>query len=620
MSLDLTSQPTSDTRDGLGPLHSNEIIIGLALGSPRENNDPSWPDDQIDNHHLRPPPSRAGLRVDYSDNASQLSQTSPPRRTGRSYASNDGLKRSGSKWKNLGGLFSKKGPSAPPFDGQPFYMLDQPVQRVKPQTTEVPIVFEQVSAQDPPSKRAMSPLEPQAQTICSADPPRQTGAKAMLRRASTRRLGIRKRARAQTGSSLESNRGSSARLRIEERRRSEEAMEPSAWPIPHGHQNRRAPTASPWLLQQQRLLEVDIPSVELERYSVMFGEVLKTKPGKSGNRASRRQSQMREFKPKVTGKENNPSGLTFSPLSSNPPLALAPVRPEHTRMDSTSSSGSKSSTSSAKYGLFPSAGPLQKRNTPHKPRPKPSPLSRSVTAPNASANTLHQPTASTIKNQAPDEVMIVIQETEALPAPEPESNNPPTHQHQRSSSFNPSDLPTTTPADDHSEDGDQYSDYEPPRPSTANATRAEKAFSRSAFPVRKSSMRAPRNTPVTTPPIPQSDTLLPAPLSIPSTPSSTPATLDLDPTPTSSPLEGHGQREEKFSVAPLTTHKKSKPAPLNLAPTKDSSEVAIARQVSITRRQQTVVPIVPLRAKLVEDVAFPVRKDSFRRGEVAVGG
>ena len=546
MSLEVPLQPLdTDSRHGLGPLHSNEIIIGLALGSPRENPLPSVPQEYLEDYPLPSALHHERQERDEWDNVSQLSQSSPPRQPVRAYPSQSGLKRSGSKWKNLGSLFTKKAPSAPAFGGQPFYMLDRPKEGDWAHTAHEPSLPKQLSAQHPKDGTTTA-LEPAGQIGSSAEPSHEGGAKAFLRRASTRRKAVRKRARAQTTGSLENNRSPPARVRLEDRKGPERPGDASMWLKLEDSGNQKTSTGTNPLSGESPLLQIDIPSVELERYSVMFGDLLPPNSAKSPPlRLSRAQSQLREHRPAATGKENKPIGPTLLPLSSNPPLSPNPPRPPHSRRDSSSSTGSKSSSKSANYGLFPSTGLPKKRNPAHKPLSKPSPLSRSVTAPNTTAKSLLRPILQTSKSQGPDELLIKVPGTEVPSLPKVEAIKKDRHHHRRSSSLNPSDFsaglfPSTFEYDDYSYEDDY------PRPSSANEARKE-IPARHAFPVRKSSMKAPRAPPATPP------TLSPQ----------------------------------------LCSKPPSNCEPLLPQPGNSEGEVSIARQISISRRQRNLVPIVP---------------------------
>lgn len=576
MSNPLPSHPSSpETRHGLGPLSSNEIVIGLALGSPTENPLASMPGGYLDGHL---PPSLAGDRnheIDYSDNVSRISYNSPPGQPARSHRPRSGLKRSGSRWKNLGGLFTRKAPSAPSFDGQPFYMLDRPNQQDWAMSAHTPAPPERLAA--PPVARTPTAPASQSQTLCSAEASQESGARAMLRRVSTRRKGIRKRARAQTIGSLETSRRSPAKARLEDPGVPDERAGAATWLRLDDREDQKVPAAVSSVRGKPSLLQVDIPSVELERYSIMFGDLLLPKSTKSPPLpSSRRQSKLREPKPVSMGKENMPEELSLSPLSSNPPLSSNLPRPPHTRKDSSSSAGSKSSTKSGNYGLFPSPGPAQKRKAAHKAAPKPSPLSRSVTTPTVTTASLSRPVIQTSESHDPNQLMIVIHEAETLSPSRAHSDSGASGHHRRTSSFNSSDFSDSSTRASYFEYIDDLAKNEDPRPSSASGPRRE-ALTRSAFPVRKSSMKAPRASPVTPrttrPPVP-------------------------------------------------VEHSSLRKAP---EPIVSDEGVSIARQISISRRQRNLVPVMPqaarqqMQAKPVESCSTSaLRKSHHLTFEAAV--
>ena len=569
MSKPLPTHPSSpETRHGLGPLSSNEIVIGLALGSPTEYPLASMPGGYLDDHL---PPSLAQDRnheIDYSDNVSRTSHNSPPGQPARNHQPRSGLKRTGSRWKNLGGLFTRKAPSAPSFDGQPFYMLDKTNQQEWGMRAQTPSPPERTVA--PHIARTPTPLESQSQTLCSAEASQESGARAMLRRVSTRRKGIRKRARAQTTGSLETSRRSPAKARLEDPEVLNERTEATTWLRLDDREDWKVPAAVSSVPGTSSLLQVDIPSVELERYSIMFGDLLLPKSTKSPPLpSSRRHSQLRELKPSSMDKENMPEELNLSPLSSNPPFFSNLPRPPHTRKDSSSSAGSKSSTKSANYGFFPSPGPAQKRKAAHKAAPKPSPLSRSVTTPTVTTASLSRPIIQSSESHDPNQLMIVIHEAESLSPPRAHSASGASGHHRRTSSFNPSDFSDSSTRASYFEYIEDLAENQSPRPSSANGPRRE-ALARSAFPVRKSSMKAPRASPVTPrttrPPVP---------------------------------------------VEPPSLRKAPEPIV-------GDAEVSIARQISISRRQRNLVPVMPqaarqpMQAKLVESCSTSALRKSHQ--------
>ena len=558
MSLETQSRPfDDDPQHGLGPLHSNEIIIGLALGSPREVPDSSVPQECLEEYPSSSRLPQAGHGDDDWDNVSYQLTPSPPQPFARSYPAESGLKRSGSRWKNIGSLFSRKAPSAPGFDGQPFYMLDHPNEENQEAHTARTLPPAGCSAAPRPTRKTTPAMESTTKTAPSLEPVYEGGARALLRRASTRRKAIRKRARAYTGGSLESNRNPPARVRLNDRKADGPPLDASTWLETNDSENQKTVAGAPSLSTRSPFLQIEIPGVELERYSVMFGDLLPSNSAKLHQlRSSRAHSQRPEPRPAPTGKENKPDGLKFSPLSSNPPLLSNPSRPVHSRKDSSSSTGSKSSGKSANYGLFPSTYSPKKRTTTHKSLSKPSPLSRSVTAPNTMATSLARPVPKSSKSQGPEDITLEAQAMDVPSLPKGEVvERDRQHHHRHTSSLNPSDIstsfsPSRAEFGDYVYDDDDDDDHL--RPSSAKEARNEKPTS-CGFPVRKSSMRAPKVSPI-------------MPRAHPPRTSSKPPSNDDEPPP---PLEGAGATEG------------------------GNGEMAIARQISISRQQRNLVPIVP---------------------------
>lgn len=570
MSTRISSRPTSpETRHGLGPLSSNEIVIGLALGSPTESPLAPFPREYLDQYVSPFPSQENGQDVDYLDDASRTSYDSPKAQSTRSHRSGSRIKRSGSRWKNLGSLFSKKAPPVPATEGPPFYMLDRRPQRERAGSAHT-IILPDVPAV--PSKPTMPAVpEPQFEATCSAAAPpvQEGGARAMLRRVSTRRKGVRKRARAQTTGSLESSRRTPAKARFEDSEISDERAGAPTWLRLDDGAPEQEPAGGPSIPDASSLLQIEIPSVELERYSVMFGDVLPPKSTQAPPlRPYQRQSLLQELKPVLSERENMTGDQVFSPLSSNPPLSSSLPRPPHARKDSTSSTGSKSSTKSGHYGLFPSPKPAQKRKSAGKAPVKPSPLSRSIMTPNVTVAS-PRPIVKTSKSQDQNQnqLTIVIDEPEALSPLRTHASPDLGGHHRRTSSFNPSDFSDHSTSASHFDYLDDFEGNEYARPISANGQPRETP-STIAFPTRKSSMRAPVAAPITA-----------------SAPRLT------------------------FPARSVSVHRLANA-------TGEQGEVSIARKVSITRQQRNLVPIVPqvprqpMQARLISSCSTPALRQS----------
>lgn len=568
MSTQFSSQSSSpQTRPGLSPLSSDTIIIGLALGSPTDNPLAPLPRDDLDGN---PWPSVVQdyayeLDYDYSSNISRISYEGRRSQSTQSHRLESGLKRSRSRWKNLGGLFSRKTPSGPTTDGQPFYMLDRPIQREPAESARALASPEASTA--PHKPRTTDPLEPQCQATCSAAPVQESGARAILRRVSTRKKGIRKRARAQTIDSSGSSRGSPARARLEAQGVPDEPAGASIWLRLDDQKVQHAPTGEPSVPGTSSLLQIEIPSVELERYSVMFGDLLL--PNSPPSRPPRGRSQLRELKPALLEKENRTEKRTNSPpLSSNPPISSSLTRPPHKRNDSSSSTGSRSSTRAGQYGLFPSPSPAHKRKAAHKATSRPSPLSRSVTTPNITAASLPPPSIQICKSQDRSQSMVAAHEIEPPSLQRGHSDSRASGHRQPTSSFNPSDGSDVSIYASTLEHIDDFGKIDGARPPSANGRRRE-APSTSAFPVRKSSMKAPVAPRVAPPP--------PCPQ----------VTVN---------------RSSSYVVSDVIG---------------SDAEVSVARQISISRRRRNLVPVVPpqvvkqpMQAKLVNSCSTPALRSS----------
>ena len=227
-------------------LHSDEIVIGLALGSPGQSPLPPLPSDDRD------------LIADiyYVDNSPENTRSTLEDAC-EIDAGRKGIKRKGSKWKSLSTFFGRREIRSP----SPFYQLDQ-----KEQTGPARQVINQDTLETNAlrSKRANSSHGTKARR---ADSSTGMPGQNLLRRNSSRPRGLR--------------------------RRKVEAPQPDTQRSPAKYTvNNMADNLGPRREIQRSLtprpsfLQVEIPCVELERYSVMFGDVLEphirqTKPQSS---------------------------------------------------------------------------------------------------------------------------------------------------------------------------------------------------------------------------------------------------------------------------------------------------------------------------------------------------
>lgn len=197
-------------------LHSDEIVIGLALGSPRQNPLSALPPDYRD--------------VDVSCVCSSPENPASTLGTVCEIGSGSkGIKRKGSKWKSLGSFFGRSQVRS----ASPFYQLDQ---KQQPEPARQIIAQDYLETNALRRKRADSNHGNKAHQVDSftGTPGEEIGEP----QPEMQRIPAKYTAHAIAGD-LD----------------------------PHGErQGSRMPGPS--------LLQVEIPCVELERYSVMFGDVL----------------------------------------------------------------------------------------------------------------------------------------------------------------------------------------------------------------------------------------------------------------------------------------------------------------------------------------------------------
>ena len=223
-------------RGGFGRrLHSDEIVIGLALGSPSQNPLPAYPPDDCN------------VDVSYVCNSPENNPSTLGNKC-EIGSESKGIKQKGSKWKSIGSFFGRREVRSP----SPFYHLDQQQQ---PELAKQLMTQECLETNALRRKRADSNHGSKAhQMDSSVGMPGGEGI-GLLKRNSSRRRGLR-------------------RKKVEEPQ-PETQLIPAKYPAyavaetfdPRGEQQgSRIPVPS--------LLQVEIPCVELERYSVMFGDVL----------------------------------------------------------------------------------------------------------------------------------------------------------------------------------------------------------------------------------------------------------------------------------------------------------------------------------------------------------
>ena len=247
-------------REGLRRrLHSDEIVIGLALGSPGQSQLPALPpnDRDVDVSYVCSSPENPASTL---GNVCEMSSGSK------------GIKRKGSKWKSLGSFFGRRDVRS----ASPFYQLDRK-QQPEPANQFIAQVYSEGNALR--RKRADSN---HGKKVLQVDPstgvPGEEGS-GLLRRNSSRRRGLRRR-------------------KVEE-------PQPEMQRIPAEYTaHAMAENLNPRGKQQgsrmlgSSLLQVEIPCVEMERYSVMFGDVLEPQVRQSKTQPSllaRRQGHLEEL-------------------------------------------------------------------------------------------------------------------------------------------------------------------------------------------------------------------------------------------------------------------------------------------------------------------------------------
>ena len=246
-------------------LYSDEILIGLALGSPGQNPMPPQPasdrdvDDIPDNFSLpRYPSSQMGYVCEVGGGGTALT-------------------RKGSKWKTLGGLLGKKKAIARAPKASPFYQLDEPSQQ-GPINQLIPQDHLETNAlrrKRADSARTVQGKRGRANTLQSTTKVEVGG---LLRRNSSRKKGFRRK-RTNADELLPEMRILHSALSAHAAVEDQQSLMPNLLP----------PGLS--------LLQVQIPNVEMERYSVMFGDVLqgKEQPKPQPSLFSERQGHIEEL-------------------------------------------------------------------------------------------------------------------------------------------------------------------------------------------------------------------------------------------------------------------------------------------------------------------------------------
>ncbi|MCJ1243163.1 hypothetical protein MMC30_000360 [Trapelia coarctata] len=304
--------------------------IGTALGSPRDNPLPQLPKEAryvSSNLNPKSPYSRPAIPVE------------GPR------SGHEDIKHKGG-WKMFGGLFSRT--PAPSSPVSPFYDLH----RHSPLSPS-------------PLSQSRGPASPHPQititrTTQTSHQQQQSSGNDSLASEGTKRNVLSKKQKAETRPGMQRS-GTVPQYRNDRRT-------PSPRPIQHRTEYTPSAALRSQPLIRPTLLQVEIPDVSMERYSVMFSDVLKlTQPRQS--LMLRRQAQLKELNiPGITKKQSD------DPKPDN--TFLLPVRP------ATSPTHQPQSPS---FSLFPSARPAKRIPSPLSLN-KPTTLHRSATAPPGSVS------------------------------------------------------------------------------------------------------------------------------------------------------------------------------------------------------------------------------------------
>ena len=490
--------------------NSDDIIIGLALGSPGQTPPPPMPWDDKDVGVSR------DVDVSYIRNSPERRQVDLGTVTEIGSGGQHARKK-GNRWRSLGGIFGKRDSGSRVQEAPPFYQLDKVPEQ---QSVNSPFTQDHSEAKTLRRKRADSSRS--KTEMDSSQSTTKGNYNGLLRRNSSRKKGLRQRKFEET--------------------KPEVYRQHNKLPT---HAEVENPEPPPAVLRRPMasLLQVEIPNVELDRYSVMFGDLLnskpqpRTRPGREPLRLSPRQTREEGQLPGLESRDDR-QGMVDHLL-----------QPPHRRDDSASSKSSKTPS----FSLFPASNttPRQSANSAvNKPLPTPSPLGRSTTAPNILAPR-DRPRIQKSKSEDQDHVFVFVHNSEDLPST-------PTSYSRRHSSGPPcpSSNSTRTSFFEFQESSNFVLDL---APSATVSKGADKSLADNTFPARKSSMKKSLQSPEqSTPPI-------------------------------------------------YVENRTSDPA----------AEISIARQISISRRQQKLlVPVAPKLARqprqpmLVNGISTPAARKS----------
>ena len=228
---------------GFGPrLHSDETVIGLALGSPRQS--PT----------LAMSPNEPDVDVPWGDYGSLESNPARPLRDAYEIGGESiSIKRKGSKWKSFGTFFGKRELQS----ASPSYLQDQKHQL---ESSKPLVVRDRLETDTHLRQRADPDHVSKMHYPGFSKHISRKESSGLLRRNSSQRRGLRRR-----------------KLKEPQPEMQQIPAEYTADAIAesldvHGEQQKS---------RMPGLLQVEIPCVAMERYSIMFGEVLKTQASQS---------------------------------------------------------------------------------------------------------------------------------------------------------------------------------------------------------------------------------------------------------------------------------------------------------------------------------------------------
>ncbi|PGH11961.1 hypothetical protein AJ80_06927 [Polytolypa hystricis UAMH7299] len=542
-------------------------MIGVALGSPSLQR--SFPPDVY--NAVSPPPDRGASRA---PSETEEGRVAP-------------LKRKPSKWKKIGGLFRSK--TSSPMPRQPFYQVqvnDQPLHAPSSRTASpADLHFQQSYASmhaSPPPFPKFTVQNPNGKEIWPALDDRPSTSHASPSKPPKKLINDGKRLTEEPG----------------------EYTSPS--------------------LQQSPLLDIDIPDIHMERYSVMFGSLLGKNPSSTLlARRSRTLDMLRSFD-EGTDEEGHethtrPRRATSPAPSKSPIFNLFPATPT-----------SKASKVLGSHAL--PRGPLQRANT-APPSPRPADLYNPPTA--ATSGSIPLGTSSTATGDSQWERGSFLSTTSSNTSDSSTGEEATVVLKMKPPISAPHDEPVWEMVKPASKPDPSTVERSSSRSNKLQRAKSEETMSHRSrsHTVQKKALTAPTPPPVSVSAIPDPfqqlfDQYLPPPAPPPShqpppTPGAAASTTDSIPPPpiptTGLPPRPRTRSRSKSSsrspprctaIAPtptpvnITEHHHRRNTPSDIHDTQQQTvEVSIARSVSVSRqRRQLLVPVV----------LCPPRADSLR--------